>query len=273
MKKVVGIYLIRNVVSGKCYIGSSVNIYKRWAAHKDQLRRKIHHSILLQRAWDKYGERAFTFHIMEELTPEPQRLIFVEQTYLYLFRPDYNISPTAGRVVWSESQKMDISLRMTGANNPFYGKKRPEHSRRMAGANNPFYGKSHTEDARIKSSLRKTKISKEQVVEALYLIKKGVTQKDIAKTMNICESTINRLMSGRLKAYQGIDLTGVDKKKIGNAAISGQNNKWAKLILDTQTGIYYQSIREAAIAKCVNEGTLSSYYQGKAKNKTGLIKV
>jgi len=40
--------------------------------------------------------------------------------------------------------------KMSGANHPFYGKKRPEHSKRMMGANNPFFGRKHTEETRNK---------------------------------------------------------------------------------------------------------------------------
>ena len=58
------IYAIRNRVNGHAYIGSTKGYKARWHAHRSTLRRKVHHSFVLQRAWDKYGEEAFEFKIL-----------------------------------------------------------------------------------------------------------------------------------------------------------------------------------------------------------------
>lgn len=50
-----GIYEIRNTINGHCYIGSAVNIQKRWNNHKHELLNHKHHSIHLQNDWDRYG--------------------------------------------------------------------------------------------------------------------------------------------------------------------------------------------------------------------------
>lgn len=60
-----GIYQIKNLVNGKVYIGSSVNIRARWAQHRSDLRKARHHSAALQRAWDKYGSAKFEFSVIE----------------------------------------------------------------------------------------------------------------------------------------------------------------------------------------------------------------
>lgn len=60
-----GIYAIIHKESGKLYIGSSNRIKDRWSEHRVMLRENRHHSILLQRAWNKYGEEAFEFKILE----------------------------------------------------------------------------------------------------------------------------------------------------------------------------------------------------------------
>lgn len=62
-----GVYAIRNKVNGKVYVGSSRVISRRWRRHRWHLRNGCHHSILLQRAWDKYGETAFQFEVLEEV--------------------------------------------------------------------------------------------------------------------------------------------------------------------------------------------------------------
>lgn len=60
-----GIYVIRHTGSGKAYVGSTTNLHRRWSVHKNQLRKGIHHSRYLQRAWDKHGEAAFCFDLIE----------------------------------------------------------------------------------------------------------------------------------------------------------------------------------------------------------------
>ena len=60
-----GIYVIRNTISGKVYVGSSINPKKRWREHRCNLRQGKHHAPLLQRAWDARGESAFTFEVIE----------------------------------------------------------------------------------------------------------------------------------------------------------------------------------------------------------------
>jgi len=78
-----GIYKITNTKNGKFYIGSSVNIQKRWNAHKRALRKNKHENILLQRSWNKYGEEYFQFEIIEETND----VLLQEQHYLDELKP------------------------------------------------------------------------------------------------------------------------------------------------------------------------------------------
>jgi len=53
---------------------------------------------------------------------------------------------------------------------------------------------------------------------------------------------------------------------------TGSRNKNSKAVLDTQTGIFYESITEAANAKCIKRSALQEKLLGITKqNKTGLI--
>jgi group I intron endonuclease len=91
-----GIYKIINIKTGKFYLGSSNNIKKRWKIHKSSLRHNRHHSIHLQRAWNKYGENSFKFELVEEIT---ENLLEIEQNYLDKLKPyetGYNTSKVAG---------------------------------------------------------------------------------------------------------------------------------------------------------------------------------
>lgn len=60
-----GIYLIRNTVNGKVYIGRSENLWRRWATHRSHLKRGRHQNRYLLAAWQKHGAENFTFEVLE----------------------------------------------------------------------------------------------------------------------------------------------------------------------------------------------------------------
>lgn len=98
-----GIYSIVNKVNGKKYIGSSININNRYKQHIAMLKRGRHHSIALQRAWDKYGKDQFELVIIC-MAPE-EYLLKLEQKFLNSLFGDnlYNISKDA--VAWMKGRK------------------------------------------------------------------------------------------------------------------------------------------------------------------------
>lgn len=61
-----GIYRITCVPTGNHYIGSSIHIEERWRQHRTEMRGGYHSNPHLQRSWNKYGEPAFTFVVLEE---------------------------------------------------------------------------------------------------------------------------------------------------------------------------------------------------------------
>lgn len=77
-----GVYRITNTVTGKYYLGSSIEMTTRWKTHRRYLRRGNHWNILLQRSWDKHGESVFTFTIQEEFYGTKDELRAREQFYL-----------------------------------------------------------------------------------------------------------------------------------------------------------------------------------------------
>lgn len=88
----IGIYRIRNLNNNKCYYGSAKDIKRRWSKHKSQLKYQRHENIILQRAWNKYGEEVFVFEVVELCDVDD--LLNVEQKYLDL-NPEYNMGKQA----------------------------------------------------------------------------------------------------------------------------------------------------------------------------------
>ena len=89
-----GIYKIINLINNKCYIGSSKNIKDRWRKHKKDLKSNCHHSIILQRSYNKHGDAKFSYEIIEIC--EVDKLLEREQYYILELEPIYNIYRIAG---------------------------------------------------------------------------------------------------------------------------------------------------------------------------------
>lgn len=92
-----GIYQIVHAASGKCYVGSSSNIQRRWSLHRSELRRQRHHSLRLQRAWNRYGAAAFTWEILETVEATKTALEEREQYWIETLLPAYNRSLSVNR--------------------------------------------------------------------------------------------------------------------------------------------------------------------------------
>lgn len=77
-----GIYTITNSINGKIYVGSSVNIKRRWQRHKRELRTNQHANTHLQRSYDKHGADAFIYAIVEFVEVDKKLLYEAEQRWM-----------------------------------------------------------------------------------------------------------------------------------------------------------------------------------------------
>jgi group I intron endonuclease len=97
--KVRGVYCIRNTSNGRLYVGSSSDVGRRLYVHRRLLNAGDHHSVALQRAWDKYGAAAFEFSILCEVAAGTD-LLKVEQEHIDKHGAagagGYNMCPAAG---------------------------------------------------------------------------------------------------------------------------------------------------------------------------------
>jgi group I intron endonuclease len=65
-----GIYRLVNTVTGKSYVGSSVNLRSREKQHRRTLEAGNHHSSKVRRSCAKHGPDAFTFEVLERCLRE-----------------------------------------------------------------------------------------------------------------------------------------------------------------------------------------------------------
>ena len=115
MRIISGIYRIVNTKNDKSYIGSSKNIIRRWYIHKSALKNNRHHSIYLQRSWNKHGEQSFKFEILKQLdNPSEDQLFKEELKHITELLPQYNIGDVGGGDnLTNNPNREDIIRRMT----------------------------------------------------------------------------------------------------------------------------------------------------------------
>lgn len=184
------IYKIENITTKKFYVGRTHDIKERWGSHRRMLSSNNHHSINLQRAFNKGDDLEFKVIKVINTGDEAYDLKeakFIEQMYLdnYILGKDlYNMSsssltgalrgknhPAYGKkwTEWIKSEetqnkiRQTMSKRMTGKNNPFYGKQhsdevldnlRNDARCKHLQEDNPFYGKKHSEAVKLNNSIK-----------------------------------------------------------------------------------------------------------------------
>lgn len=92
-----GIYEIVNTVNGKRYVGSAINLARRFCEHRRTLKAGNHSNAKLQAAWGKYGAESFAFSVLRLCLPG--ECVRLEQVEIDGTKPAYNIAPIAGSVL------------------------------------------------------------------------------------------------------------------------------------------------------------------------------
>lgn len=161
--KISGVYKISSISNpNRIYIGSSIDIKKRFGTHKCDLKRNKHHSTTLQRHYDKYSLDDLLFEIIEICDDIIER----EQYHLDINDCYFNTLKVAGsckgRIFTDESKiKMSESQKRIGNKPPVhYGNSFAKGKNYTHGLNtafkvgnvSPFKGKHHTEEWKKKKS-------------------------------------------------------------------------------------------------------------------------
>jgi group I intron endonuclease len=152
-----GVYMILNTVSKMIYIGSTKNFRRRCNGHRYELNNGKHRSRHLQNSWNKYGQDAFEFLVLEHIWT-PSDLLGREQWWIDYLRAakrgrGYNLAPVAGSTLgfkFSDAMRANLSAIRKGK------PRSPEWRKNIGDANRGRPRKPITEETRAKMSASST---------------------------------------------------------------------------------------------------------------------
>jgi group I intron endonuclease len=274
----VGIYEIVNLVNGKKYVGRSIKLDKRKARHFRELRENRHglrnkNGILkgerdhLQRAFNKYGEEAFEWRILEYC--EKEYIVEREQYYIDLyhaadFEYGYNINPRADKNPVQKkkhSEETKELMRIKATNR----KHTPETKEKLRKIKT---GQKHTKETKKKlSEMGKGRVFSEEHKEKLRKpnSNKGLTHEGVRKRKKtlliknngqyFSKESINKMRSNQPKFRKNIqkDTNQTNQPPVKYKHLVGE---WRELRNNGYTNSYISKIfgvNERSIRKYLNE--------------------
>jgi group I intron endonuclease len=264
----VGIYKITSP-SGRVYIGQSVNIENRFSHYK---RLDCKGQVKLFKSLKKHGCEAHIFEVIEECSVDN---LSNREGFWQDFYDAIKKGMNCRRVTSDDKSGYDSPETIEKRVAKQRGVKRPNSS----GEKHHNFGKVMPKYLKDKiSGFRKSQTGGLNHSSKLVLcLSTGIYYDSIVEASFANGFTYKQLYC-RLQGtvINNTDLVLVDNyekgliKKESKKNISGKNNPNSKTLVDTNTGILFYSVVEAAKELNIKEATLRDMLRGKQKNKTNL---
>lgn len=222
---VAGIYKITCTGNDKIYIGSSINIGKRFSSHRRDLERGRHGNQYLMNSYKKYGRDSLVYEMVEEVK-DPSREKLLEREKFWFDKTGccetgLNIcsTPQGGSGKTGEDHPM---FGLKGEDHPAFGYKHTEESlERMSEASKASWsrpdfreergkqlarlatteeGKKHIQRISTASGLKRRALNDEQIAELRSLYATGnFTYRELAERFSVTYDIIQANVGGRKK--------------------------------------------------------------------------
>lgn len=258
-----GIYIFKNKINNKCYIGQSISLRKRLKQHLNNIKTNKY-DIPLYRAIHKYGIHNFTIDILESFTPENisnkeliKKLDKLEIKYIKeydSYNNGYNCTKGGDYGVlglkMTEEQKKNVSIAV-----------KKSIAKGIRGKRVYLYNVKH-----------KYYIYAWTIKDAANIT--GLSGPNISK---LCNNTYFRQYCKNFIAAYSIEE--LNKKKENVKFITTNNdgkfkNKYKVLVVSKNNRVVYNTVKEAAVALKVSQSLIYNTLNGYKKIKNiKLLKV
>lgn len=252
-----GIYAITNLYDGKAtaYVGSTISSFKeRWGHHITALQRGDHPNCHLQRAWDRDGEEAFTFTILEVIDISDEALDR-EQHWLDAYRETgavYNISIVTG--------------------SPMLGLNHTEETKRHLSKTSARY--SHSEEAKQKIARSREKPYPSFLnINTGTIIPAGVGLTRMCERRGLERYGMEAVKNGRQRSSQGWILAD-NASEADSLENDGRHNRRYPAFLNAHTGERIpggKNLKKMCRLHGLSYGEMSAVKRGYQKSHRGWI--
>ena len=267
--EIYSIYKIECIKNGRVYIGQTKHLETRKREHRNDLRKNKHHSILFQRAYNKYGEKAFKHTLIEECN-----ISNVDEREIYWIK-HYNstnkckgfnldgggnankiISPLTRKKLSENSKRNYYTIHYKYLHSP---EVRAKKSKAFSGEGNPCYGKT-PKDWMDQETYEKWVSDKSMRFKENNPMKNGHTEESRKK--------ISEAMRGDNNPFFGKSHT-EDFKEFMSISRVGENNPNAVAVFCITNGKTYKTITEARKELDLDGSAISKVCRGKSSHTGG----